>query len=212
VIWRRTDTVAIVLMVGTVAITLGAYARLPARIPTHFDLHGVADGWMPRAAGAWVLPLASFGTWLLLRCGPRFLPSAWRTRMLESPIGMASALLAGLLSALQWVILDTAIEHPRSVGSVPVLLLEGFWVAVGLVLPRIRRNPWIGVRTPWTLSSDENWARTHRVAGLTFCIGGSLAWLCTISGVAPLGIVVLVASAGVPVVYSFVLARRLPDA
>ena len=42
--------------------------------------------------------------------------------------------------------------------------LGALFVMLGLVMPRVRRNPWVGVRTPWTLASDENWARTHRFA------------------------------------------------
>jgi uncharacterized membrane protein len=204
----RTDAVSLALIGGTVAITLAAYGRLPAEIPVHFDIQGAPNGWMPRYLGAWVLPLSSLATWLLLRCGARTLPSEWRRRMLDSPTGIVSALVVGLLSALQWAILYTALESRRSIGSALPLLLGGFWVALGLVLPRIRRNPWIGVRTPWTLSSDENWAKTHRFAGLTFCIGGALALFFAISGPARLGIIAIVASAAVAAVYSFVLACR----
>jgi immunity protein, SdpI family len=132
--------------------------------------------------------------------------------MLASPTDIATALVVGLLSALQGVILYAALEQPKSVGLTLGLVLGGFWIALGLILPRIRRNPWMGVRTPWTLSSDENWAQTHRVAGFTFCIGGALALLCTLSGASALGVVVLLVSALVPAVYSFLLARRLPDA
>ena len=203
------DAVALALLAGTIAVTEVLYARLPARIPTHFDIHGIANGWMSRSIGAWVLPLISLVMWALLRHGARILPSAWRSRMQESPVGLVSALLVGLLSALQWVILYAALERPRSVGGVLAILLGAFWIALGLLMPRIRRNPWMGIRTPWTLSSDENWARTHRFAGFTFCIGGALALLCMIAGAAAFGIAVLLASALVPAVYSFVLARRL---
>ena len=125
-------------------------------------------------------------------------------------MGLVAALFVAFTSALQCVVLYAALTGPPSVGTALGLLLGGFWTALGLILPRVRRNPWVGVRTPWTLSSDENWARTHRFAGFTFCFGGVLAMLCTLTGSAGLGTAIVVASALVPAVYSFVLARRLP--
>jgi uncharacterized membrane protein len=204
------DVLALALMAGTVVVTLAFYPQLPTRIATHFNVHGVADGWMSRSVGAWVLPAASLFMWALLRLGARILPSGWRARMDASPMGVASLLSVGLLSALQGIILYASLSQTRSVGFPLAFLLGGFSVALGLVLPRIRRNPWMGIRTPWTLSSDENWARTHRFAGFTFCIGGALTLLCAIAGFSAHAVVFLVVSALVPAVYSFVLARRLP--
>jgi uncharacterized membrane protein len=207
----RMDALALALIAGTTVVTWVFFAHLPARIATHFDIHGVANGWMSRSVGAWILPSVSLGVWALLRPGARILPSDWRARAEESPMDVASLLSVSLMSSLQWVILYAALSRPRSVGGPLALLLVGFWIALGLVLPRVRRNPWLGIRTPWTLSSDENWARTHRFAGFTLCIGGVLALVCSIAASASLGVAaaILVASAVAPAVYSFLLARRL---
>ena len=83
-----------------------------------------------------------------------------------------------------------------------------FWLALSLVVPRLRRNPFVGIRTPWTLASDENWARTHHFAGYTFAAGGVLATGAALGGVLPLAIGAILASALVPAVYSFLLDRR----
>jgi uncharacterized membrane protein len=68
----------------------------------------------------------------------------------------------------------------------------------------------MGVRTPWTLSSDENWARTHRVAGYAFVPAGLLAVFGVLAGAAAAAPILVIASAMIPAVYSFVLARQLP--
>ena len=180
--FQRSDTVTLALIGATVALTAALYPRLPDPIATHFDVNGVANGWMSRSVGAWILPLMALGLWLLLRPGALLLPQAWQSRMRQSPTGLVAALLAGFLGALHGVLLYAALGHSASVGMMLGLLLGAFWVALGLVLPRVRRNPWIGVRTPWTLSSDENWARTHRFAGLAFCAGGLFAFLATLAG------------------------------
>jgi uncharacterized membrane protein len=83
-------------------------------------------------------------------------------------------------------------------------------VALGLVLPRIRRNAWIGFRTPWTLTSDENWARTHRFAGIAMVTGGILGALIGLAGgpvASALAITCFIAAGIIPAIYSIVIAR-----
>jgi uncharacterized membrane protein len=89
--------------------------------------------------------------------------------------------------------------------------MGAMFVAIGLVMPRVKRNPLIGVRTPWTLTSDENWARTQRVGGYAMVASGLAAALFGVA-LGDAGVVValafVLAAAVVPIVYSLVLARR----
>jgi uncharacterized membrane protein len=209
---RMADAASLALLVGTLALTAALYPSLPERIPTHFDLHGVANGWMSRSMGAWFLPLIVIGVAALLRFGAAILPSAWRTRLEQSPTASVVALIVGFLCALQCVILYAALARPLSIGRWLNALLGTFWIALGLLLPRVRRNPWIGVRTPWTLSSDENWARTHRFAGFSFTLGGIVALLCTFASLTSLSVAAIVVSALLPAVQSYRLARREKEA
>ena len=204
------DAVSLTLIVGACASTVAFYARLPERFPTHFDVDGVANAWMSRSVGAFILPGAALVTWAIVRPGAALLPSAWRARMKESPTALVAALMVGLLSATHGVVIYAVLTETPSIGTALNILLGGFFIALGLVLPRLRRNPWVGVRTPWTLSSDENWAKTHRFAGLTFTIGGALGLVATLSGQGAMAIAFLVTAAIVPGLYSFLLARRLP--
>jgi uncharacterized membrane protein len=210
--WKVADAAAIAFLVGTFALTAALYPSLPERIPTHFDLHGIPNGWMPRSTGAWFLPLVALGVGLLLRFGAIILPPAWRARLEQSPTASIVALVSGFLCALQGVILYAALSHPFAVATAINLLLGGLWIALGLTLPRVRRNPWIGVRTPWTLSSDENWSRTHRFAGYTFTMGGVIAVLFAALSLSAISTCVIVVSALMPIVQSYRLARHENEA
>jgi uncharacterized membrane protein len=207
----RADQVAIGSIVGSGALTAAIYRRLPAWIPTHFNLHGVADGWMPRAAGAWLLPGIALVTWVVLRFGARLLrPGEKRDGASGAPALMVSALVVALLCALHCVVLYAAVARQRSVGNGFGLILGTFWIVLGLMLPRVRQNRWVGVRTPWTLGSAENWARTHRVAGYTCVFAGLLAMIAVLSGHSAAAISCIVASAIIPAIYSFIIARTSP--
>lgn len=207
---RNADVVALGSMVGAVAATMAVYARLPDRVATHFDLYGVANGWMSRPVAAWLVPGIALGTWLLVRFGARALPvGAGRI-----DAGTA-ALLAAATTVFQAGVHVLVLRHALVGGTTVVrgtwLGLGALWIVLGLVLPRIRRNAFAGVRTPWTLASDENWARTHRVAGYSMTLAGAVALLAGLHGGAAAGSLALTAVIGgalVPVAYSGVYAYR----
>lgn len=74
----------------------------PAIMATHFDLHGRANGWMPRGYGAWLMPPVALALWAMLRFARVILPASWRTRVEGSPLatlaaGGVVALGAGML-------------------------------------------------------------------------------------------------------------------
>jgi uncharacterized membrane protein len=80
-------------------------------------------------------------------------------------------------------------------------------------LGKVRKNFYIGVRVPWTLASDRVWNDTHRLAAWVMTAGGLIGFVLTILGVSIIiSIVILVASALIPVVYSFVHYKALERA
>ena len=78
---RRMDMVSIGVIGLTSALTAAVYDRLPERMATHFDLEGNANGWMPRAMGAWFVPVFALGLWAFVRFVPRILPKTDRRRL-----------------------------------------------------------------------------------------------------------------------------------
>jgi uncharacterized membrane protein len=193
---------------GAAAIgTAWVYDRLPDPMPTHFDVHGVPNGWMPRAVGAFLLPVIGVLVWALVRFGGGFLPTEWRDRLATSPLAATGLLVAGLLASVQWLVIDAALSPSPRLGTGVWVVLGVFFVLLGQLLPRVRRNPFIGVRTTWTMTSDENWARTHRVAGYTMSAGGALAALSALAGAPVAGLGFILVGALAPVVYSWRLAR-----
>jgi uncharacterized membrane protein len=179
------------------------YDLLPDPLPTHFDMHGRPNGWMPRAVGAWFVPALALATWAFVR----FVARLWPAQVHEQKRGpdRATAIVAALtttfLAVVHLIVVYVAVVPGASV-------IRPLWV--GLVTPRLRRNRFIGVRTPWTLTSDENWARTHRVAGYTMVAGGIVVLVAGLIGGAAAGalvLAVLLVSGLVPMIHSFILSR-----
>jgi uncharacterized membrane protein len=200
------DRVALALIgVGT-AVTIGLYPRLPAQIPVHFDIHGKADGFLPKAIGAPLLLVIAAFVWAFVRYGARLLPARDREQYEQSPMEVAGLLFAAFMVGLQFCVLSAALRD-GAFGRGFALLLGTFWLLMGLLFPRLRRNPFVGIRVRWTLRSDENWARTHRLAGQCFVIAGIVALLAAAAGSVALAITAVLVSSLVPVVYSWRMAK-----
>jgi uncharacterized membrane protein len=206
----RLDLASILLVVGSAALNAALWSSLPDRIPTHFDLWGAVDDDMRRSIGAWVLPGSALVLLAVVRLLPLRMPEDWQERAAGSPMSAVGVLMTGLLTGLHVVCLWAAL-HPGESAARPLgVCLAVFWLAFSLLVPRVRRNTLVGIRTRWSLSSDENWARTHRFAGLVGAVAGVVALVGGISGTFPLVVAAIVLGALIPTVYSYWLARRLP--
>lgn len=91
-------------------------------------------------------------------------------------------------------------------------LVGALFVAMGSAMPRLQPNWWYGIRTPWTLSDDRVWARTHRLAGFTMTAAGvvmiAAALVLPVSLGVPVLLAAVVAAVIGPVVYSYLTWRR----
>ncbi|MDB4934651.1 MAG: hypothetical protein JWP87_1623 [Labilithrix sp.] len=209
--FRRVDMVSVGVIGLSAALTAAVYERLPERMATHFDLAGNPNGWMPRAMGAWFAPVFGLGLWAFIRFLPAILPKSDRRRLGDSSAPLVAAMTAMFMAAVHVLVLYVALVPGASLARAIWIVLGALYVALGLVIPRVKRNAIIGIRTPWSLTSDENWARTQRVGGYAMVIGGLAAAAFGVLGGPTGGIVAiaaLIVSALIPAGYSLVLARR----
>lgn len=208
---RRYDVVSLTALASSLFAGALVRDRLPERVATHFDFRGNADGWMARDAALLLLPTIGLALWALMRLSPRVLPRAERARLGPTNLALVAAMTSVFLGLVHVGLLAHALDPAFSITKAVYLGVGGLFVGLGLVMPRVRRNALLGVRTAWTLASDENWARTHRVAGYAMVAGGVVAALSGTFGGAVGAVVALtslVLAGLVPAAYSLVLARR----
>lgn len=209
---RRWDVLSLASIGGAAAASAALYSALPERVATHFDIHGNANGWMSRPWAATFMPAFALVLWAIIRLAPRVLPRADEKRLTPDIVALVAGLTAIFLAALHVVILRFAVAPGTDVTKAVFVLVGPFFIGLGLILPRVKRNPIIGVRTAWTLRSDENWARTQRVGGYAMVVAGLVSVLAGGLGGAAGAIVAilgLILAGIVPVVYSLVLARQV---
>ena len=221
----KTRTLVIVggaLVLAMVTVSAWAWPQIPddALVPIHWGPGGEVDGHGPKWVALIGVPLVAAAIVALLAFLPRIEPrraNLERSGTAYLAVGIAvTALLAGLhlfavLAALGG---DPDIAALATIGSGIV------FVVIGNFLGKTRSNWFFGIRTPWTLSSDRAWARTHRVGGILFVGVGAAILLATVL-VGPEGAIWLMLAGLLPgtiglFVYSYLVwrddpARRNPE-
>jgi uncharacterized membrane protein len=209
---RRAHAWYSALVIATAAaLSAAVYPRLPDRMPVHWTFSGEADRFGTRIEGAWLVPAVMVAVWLVTRLLPRIDPRQANYAKMQSTYDfVVDAILTAML-AMHVVVLAAGLGHVVSMRRFVPLLFVAFFVALGNVLPRTRPNWWFGVRTPWTLSSDRVWTRTHRVAAYAMTATGVVVLVSAVlPGVWPLvlAIAVAVIAAFWMVIYSYVVWRQ----
>jgi uncharacterized membrane protein len=160
--------VPILLIVAAVIASIVAYPGMPERVPTHWNTAGEVDGWSSRFMGAWLMPLMMAVILVVLRVVPLIDPRKENytkfAGMYEALIGVTMLFMLGM----HVMLLAIATGSDIAVGRVLPAAVGVFFVVIGLLLPRARSNWFVGIRTPWTLTSDLSWEKTHRLGGILF--------------------------------------------
>ena len=200
----------LIVAAGLIASAV-VYPDLPERMPTHWNLAGQVDGWSPRSWGAWMIPVMIAFLWALMRWLPSIDPRGKNYLKFGGAFeGIMLSVMLFML-ALHGIMLRAALGHPVAMERVAPVGVGILFIVIGNLLPRARPNWFVGIRTPWTLSSDRVWEKTHRVGGRLFVLGGVLLSLSTFLGAGwsrgVLVVVVVVCSLGT-VVYSYLEWRK----
>jgi len=148
------------------------YPRLPETIPTHWDFSGHPNGWSSRFWGAWLIPIFLLGMWALVRILPRIDPRGSNYAKFGGAFEAIIDTIMLFMLALHIVALRAALGHPMQMQRILPIGVGVVLIVIGNLLPRARPNWFVGIRTPWTLSSDRVWEKTHRFGGRLFVAGG----------------------------------------
>ena len=168
------------LVVLTFAASILAYPRLPDRVPTHWNIHGQVDAYGSRWIATFLIPGMLIALWGLLRVLPRIDPRRENYASMQGTYDLVVNVTLTLLAVVHFVVLGAVMGAPISIGRVVPAIIGGALVIIGKVLPRARPNWWFGIRTPWTLSNDRVWERTHHVGGYVMTVVGVLAILASV--------------------------------
>jgi immunity protein, SdpI family len=203
--------IPLLIIAAAVVASAIVYPRLPETIPTHWNMDGQPDGWSSRAFGAWITPVLLVGVWALFRVLPAIDPRGANYAKFGSAFEAIIDSLMLFLLGMHIVLLRAGLGHPVQMERIAPFGVGVLLIVIGNLLPRARPNWFVGIRTPWTLSSDRVWEKTHRLGGRLFVAGGFLIAIAALFWVERAQVVliaVIVFNTATVLIYSYLEWKR----
>lgn len=206
---RRVFVLLLIIMMVTTCVL---YPQLPNKIPSHWNFDGMIDGYQD----SWFLfiPILIYFMVTVLFSFLRHVDPLHDNyaRFQKTYDSMIIVLLFFIFSL--WLIMAVSAFYPTwiDMNLVMHLLLSMLFVVLGNLMPKIKSNYFIGIRTPWTLTNESVWFKTHRMAGKLWFVGGFLMLPAIFlqnqaSILYMIGMVILLGS--IPCVYSYVIFQKM---
>jgi uncharacterized membrane protein len=201
----------LVILIFLTAIYLYFFVELPDQMVSHWNELGEADGYMNKFWGVFLMPIVSLFIYLMFTFVPRIDPLKKNVEVFRKHFDrfiLAIMVFFIYIYALT-IIWNLGIIYNMTAAIVPALILL-LWFA-GDLTKKAKRNWFIGIKTPWTLSSDEVWDKTNKLGGTLIqataaimCLGiifpGYFVWLLMVP---------LLSSVAITLVYSYVIFKKI---
>lgn len=189
-----------------------AFPKLPAELPTHWGFNGEVNGYSTKLNAM----LTQIGIMILLYFSVAFLPKIDpRKQNYKYFSGSYQTIYLSLLVlffGMNIFVILSGLGYDIPMSSMGSVVIGMIFIVLGNVMQRVRSNFFIGIRTPWALSNEEVWRKTHRFGGRLFFGGGVLLVLSTfVSGAIKeyliIGVIAVIVI--VPYVYSYIVYKKL---
>jgi uncharacterized membrane protein len=149
-------------------------ANFPSEVPTHWNAAGMPDNWSSSGFAAFFFPVLMLGIYLLMLFLPYLDPQRDRYHEFRLAYHWIKFYLVFFMLVLYFLTAFSGLGFPVSIALWVPVLVGGLFILVGWHLPSLKYNWFVGIRTPWTLSSEQVWDKTHQVAGKLFIICGAV--------------------------------------
>jgi len=192
-------------------VSLIIYPMLPDPVASHWGATGEVNGYMSSFWGAFLVPLMTLGLFLLFMAIPNIDPLRANIATFRETYNTFILLFILYMYYIQALTLAWNLGYDNfDMGQAIMPAIGLLFIFLGVLIRKAKRNFFIGIRTPWTLSSDTVWAKTHALGSKMFIGAGILSLLAI-----PLGengiwlfFILILVAAIVPIVYSYVLWKR----
>jgi uncharacterized membrane protein len=197
--------IAVALLVGLVL-----YARLPDPMPSHWNAAGQVDGYMPKFWGIFLMPIITVVLVPLFLVIPHIDPLKANIAKFRGVFNWFIVIFVVYMLFIYALTLAASLGFQFNMTAMILPVVGLLCIGAGYMMSKAKQNFFIGIRTPWTLSSETVWDETHKLGSKLFMVSGVVTILSTFlskNGIWVMLVIVLVA-AFVPILYSYILWRR----
>jgi uncharacterized membrane protein len=204
----RSRWLGYVIVALAIGLSLWAFPQLPPRVPSHWSLRGEVNGYSSRWVAAFLFPLVLLGMRVAVNALPRIDPLGKNYARFTDTFWVFVNSVLVVLGLTHAATLANGLGFAVSMGRLAPAGVGILLMLLGNVLGRVEPNWFMGIRTPWTLSSEQVWRKTHRVGAWIFVVAGAAVAVGSLA-LPAVSVPVLVCAIGVvaaiPVVYSYIL-------
>ncbi len=187
------------------------YSHMPDRVPSHWNFRGEVDGYASRFWGTFGIPLINAGIFVMLLLLPLIDPRKENYRKFAGAYKVFKTVFIVYMTGVYLVVILSVFGYPVPVDRVMMAGIALLFIVLGNYMGQIRHNYFVGIRTPWTLASEQVWQKTHRLGGRFWVVAGLTGLLASLIGGSAGGIVLGVSlgiATVIPIVYSYLEFRR----
>jgi len=173
----KSEIILLVIILLSFIVGIYFYPQMPEKMASHWNTQGQVDGYMSKFWGLFLMPLISAGLFLLFITIPKIDPLKHNIEKFRK---YYDGFVVLIIVFLFYLYLLTIFWNIGITFSMTQLLAPAFGILFyycGILTENAKRNWFIGIRTPWTLSNDAVWDKTHKIGGKLFKAAGVIAFV-----------------------------------
>jgi uncharacterized membrane protein len=173
---RLTNIIVIILIIGAILAGIMLWNQLPDPMASHWNVNDEVDGYMSRFWGVSMMPLILIVLFLLFLLIPNIDPLKANIAQVRETFNLFITFIIGFMVYVHALTLSWNLGYTNlGIGKAMLPAMGLLFFIIGSMLRKAKRNWFIGIRTPWTLSSDTVWNEIHRIGGILFMVAGVIA-------------------------------------
>ena len=180
--------------------------KMPEQVPVHWNINGEVDGFATKTQAVFIMPLVLVAVHWICVLGTNLDPK--KQNISDKVFTLVLWIIPVLSLLCNSFVYATALGHNVNVEVIMPLFMGALFVIIGNYLPKCKQSYTMGIKLPWTLDDEENWNKTHRLAGFLWVVGGVVIMATAFLGVSWLLFVLLIPMVIVPTVYSYLLYKK----
>jgi uncharacterized membrane protein len=207
----KKELLPVALIASVIIFSMLIYPSLPELIPSHWNAQGEIDSYSSKDFTVFFFPGLILGIYLLMLIIPRFDPLKRNYPSFSAAYYWFRVVFIIFFSALYLFTIWTALGGNLNMNYFMIPAMSLLFIVMGLFLPKIKKNYFVGIKTPWTLASEESWNKTHALGGKLFVLAGAASLLGLFFKGEAMWILILLVIAAVIIafVYSYIVYRKV---
>ncbi len=169
----KTEILPILILAAAIISSFYFYSHFPEKVPTHWNFAGEVDDWGSRAI-AFIIPAVMVIMYVLFMVLPFLDPKKEKYEQFSKVYHVFKDIIILFMAIIYFATSLNALGYNLPIGIIVPVGVGLLFIIIGNYMGKIKSNWFVGIRTPWTLSSEEVWNKTHRFGGKMFMLGGVL--------------------------------------